>query len=135
MITDVSNGQFLSIILGRYPNVFDGFFVNIVRVGETSGTLAQNLLYLAEELKKAYDLKNKVRSVMIYTLIICIATVVLVSFLVFFAFPKTLPLFASLNVELPLPTKILITVSSFLIANGLYVLVGAVLSLIALRVF
>jgi type IV pilus assembly protein PilC len=133
MITDVTNGQFLAASLERFPNVFDGFFINIVRVGETSGTLAQNLLYLAEELKKAYDLKSKIRSAMIYPIIIMIATVVLVSFLVFFAFPKILPLFASLSVELPLPTKILITVSSFFIANGLSVLVGVILFFVALR--
>jgi type IV pilus assembly protein PilC len=134
MIIDVSNGQFLAASLERFPNVFDGFFINIVRVGETSGTLAQNLLYLAEELKKSHDLKNKVRSAMIYPMIIMIATVILVSFLIFFAFPKILPLFASLNVELPLPTKILIAVSSFMVANGLYVLVGAVVLAIGIRV-
>ncbi len=133
MITDVSGGQFLAASLERFPNVFDGFFTNIVRVGETSGTLSQNLLYLAEELKKSHDLKNKIRSAMIYPIIIMIATVVLVSFLIFFAFPKILPLFASLNVELPLPTKILIAVSSFMLANGLSVLVGVVLFAIGLR--
>lgn len=123
VIKDVSNGQFLATSLSRYPDVFDNFFVNVVRVGETSGTLADNLLYLAEELKKSRLLKNKIRSAMVYPFIIMIATTALVSFLIFFAFPKILPLFASLKIPLPLPTRILIAVSSFLIANGLWVLV------------
>lgn len=133
IIIDVSNGQFLATSLERFPEVFDGFFVNIIRVGETSGTLAANLLYLSEELKKADDLKKKVRSAMIYPIIIMIATVSLISFLVFFAFPKILPLFASLNVDLPLPTKILIAISSFFLANGLWVLGGIVIVIVGLR--
>ncbi|MDO8537151.1 MAG: type II secretion system F family protein [bacterium] len=134
IIRDVSDGQFLATSMERAPHVFDGFFVNIVRVGETSGTLAANLLYLAEELKKSHDLKSKIRSAMIYPVIIMIATITLISFLVFFAFPKILPLFASLHVELPLPTRILIAVSSFLLASGLWVLGGVAIALIGLRV-
>ncbi|MDP2599073.1 MAG: type II secretion system F family protein, partial [Candidatus Liptonbacteria bacterium] len=131
---DVSNGQFLAASLARFPAVFDGFFVNVVRVGEASGTLASNLLYLADELKKAHDLKSKVRSAMVYPVIIMFATIGLTSFLVFFAFPKILPIFASLHVELPITTRILILTSSFLLANGLYVLAGLVIFAIVLRI-
>lgn len=133
VIADVSNGQFLAASLARFPNVFDGFFINIVRVGEASGTLSQNLLYLAQEMKKSYDLKNKIRSAMIYPVIIMFATATLTSFLVFFAFPKILPIFASLHVELPLPTKILIAVSSFALENGLYLAGGIIAALIGFR--
>lgn len=134
IIIDVSNGQFLATSLARFPNAFDEFFVNVVKVGETSGTLADNLYYLADELKKANDLKRKIRSAMVYPVIIMFATVALTSFLVFFAFPKILPLFASLNVELPLPTLILIAISSFLLANGFFVLGAIVIFAIGIRV-
>ena len=134
IISDVSNGQFLAVSMQRLPNVFDSFFVNIVRVGEASGTLAANLAYLADEMKKSQELRNKVKSAMIYPVIVAIATVALVSFLIFFAFPKILPLFASLNVPLPLPTKILIVVASFLIANGALVAAGLVVFFVGLKV-
>lgn len=134
IMIDVANGQFLATSLERFPEVFDSFFVSIVKVGEASGTLASNLLYVAEEMKKSHDLKNKIRSAMIYPLIIMLATVVLVSFLVFFVFPKILPIFASLHVQLPLPTKILIIVAEFLIANGLWILVGLIAFFIGARI-
>ncbi|MEK7195364.1 MAG: type II secretion system F family protein [Patescibacteria group bacterium] len=133
LIVDVSNGQFLAASMERFPHVFNSFFVNIVRVGEASGTLADNLLYLSSELKKTRDLKNKIRSAMIYPIIVMIATVVLVSFLIFFAFPKILPILSSLNVPLPLPTKILMVISQFLIDNGLYVIIGLVIFGILMR--
>lgn len=134
VIIDVSNGQFLATSLERFPEVFDGFFVNIVRVGEASGTLAGNLLYLAEEMKKSHDLINKVRSAMVYPLIIMLATVSLTSFLVFFVFPKILPIFASLHVQLPLPTKILIVVAEFFLANFPWILAGLIVVFMGLKI-
>ncbi len=134
IIIDVGNGQFLAASLSKYPHVFDDFFVSIVQVGEASGTLTQNLAYLADELKKSHDLKNKIRSVMIYPIIIMVATSGLVSFLAFFAFPKILPLFASLHVQLPLSTRILIFTASFLLTNGLYVAVGLIVLFIAVKI-
>ena len=52
LIGDVQNGHFLSVGLEKYRGIFGDFFINLVRVGETSGTLANNLKYLSEELKK-----------------------------------------------------------------------------------
>src|SRR3989338_2609146 len=52
LILDVKNGHFLSDGLRRYRYIFGDFFINLVKVGETSGTLGENLKYLSEELKK-----------------------------------------------------------------------------------
>lgn len=134
IVIDISNGQFLATSLARFPEVFDGFFVSIVKVGESSGTLASNLLYVAEEMKKSHDLKNRIRSAMVYPFIIMLATITLTSFLVFFVFPKILPIFAILHVQLPLPTRILIAVAEFLISKGLWIIVGLVGFFIGARV-
>lgn len=134
VIVDIGNGQFLANSLSRYPHVFDDFFISIVRVGETSGTLAQNLVYLADELKKSQDLRSKVRSAMIYPIIIMFATSGLVSFLVFFAFPKILPLFASLHVELPVTTRILIAIASFFLNYWQYLIGGLIALFIIVKV-
>ncbi len=134
LIDNVSNGQFLSASMERFPHIFDSFFVNVVRVGETSGTLATNLAYLADELKKAQDLKNKIRSAMVYPVIIMVATVVLTGFLIFSVFPKILPIFSSLHIKLPISTKILIAISQFLLVNGLNLLIGLIIFFIAFRI-
>ncbi len=126
LIADVKNGHFLSAGLERYPNVFGDFFINLVRVGETSGTLSENLQYLTEELKKKDELKKKVRGAMIYPIVIMFATLGITSLMTFVIFPKILPILRSLNVKLPLVTTIFITISSFMIKYGVWVFAGVV---------
>src|SRR3990167_402639 len=70
LILDLKNGHYLADGLARYQNIFGDFFINLVRVGEASGTLGENLKYLAEELKKKEELKSKVKGAMIYPIII-----------------------------------------------------------------
>ena len=132
VITDLENGQFLSESLGRFQNTFGELFINVTKLGEISGTLPENLEYLAEEIKKKADLKSKVKSALIYPLIIFIATIGVTGVLVLFVLPKILPIFASLNVKLPLTTRILIATTNFINANYIWIILGAVLIIIAL---
>lgn len=124
LIADVDKGQSLADGLESHRHVFGDFFINIIRVGETSGTLAQNLIYLAEELKKAKDLKAKIRSAMIYPMVILVATVAITAFLTFVVFPKIIPVFSGLNIKLPATTRILIEVLEFSKAQGWKVILG-----------
>ena len=70
---EVNNGHLLSDGLNLYQKTFGDFFISIIRIGELSGTLTTNLVYLAEELKKAKVLQNKVRSAMVYPGIVFVA--------------------------------------------------------------
>lgn len=133
LVTTISNGQSLADGLKPYRKSFGEFFLSIVQVGEASGTLAENLLYLAEELRKRKALHGKVRSAMIYPIILLVMTMVITSFLTFFVFPKVMPIFSSLNVELPVTTQMLISLLSFLRAYGAWVLAGFVALIIAYR--
>lgn len=126
LILDLKNGHFLSAGLERYRNVFGDFFINLIRVGEASGTLSENLKYLAEELKKKDELKKKVKGAMAYPVVIFMATIGITSIMVFIIFPKILPVLTSLNVELPLVTRAFIAVSQFFIKYGYLVGVGLV---------
>lgn len=116
-ISDVQRGQFLSNSLNKFKNVFGEFFVNIIRVGELTGKLPENLDKLADELVQIGALKRKIITTMIYPTFIITTMVVLVIFVLYFVFPKILPIFENLGVELPLTTKIFIKVSYFLINN------------------
>src|ERR1700722_10584276 len=104
LMDSVNNGKFLADGLAKYEYLFGVFFVNIVRVGESSGTLSKNLLYLADELRRSKDLQGKVRSAMVYPAVILCATIAVTGFLTFFVFPKLIPVFASMNAKLPLTT-------------------------------
>jgi type II secretory pathway component PulF len=134
LMDDVNNGKFLADGLEKYEHLFGPFFVNIVRVGESSGTLSKNLLYLADELGRQKELQGKVRSAMIYPLVILCATLGVAGFLTFYVFPKLIPVFGSLNVQLPITTRVLLTTLDFLRNYGLYVLGGLILFIIVARI-
>lgn len=133
VMEDVNNGKFLADALGKFEYLFGSFFVNIIRVGESSGTLAKNFLYLADELKKSKSLQSKVRSAMIYPLMIFAATVGVTGFLTFYVFPKLLPMFTNLNVKLPATTVVMISTLEFLRVYFAYIIAGAVVLIIGIR--
>ncbi|QQR65041.1 type II secretion system F family protein [Candidatus Kaiserbacteria bacterium] len=136
IIQDVSAGQFLSTSLARYEHLFGEFTINIIRIGENNGILSENLIYLADELAKKQALKRKVQSALVYPVFITIATLGVTSLLVMFIFPKIMPIFISLNIALPLTTRILLAISVYLETWGLvtfFGLIGAVLVFIISR--
>src|SRR3989344_3822234 len=122
LAANVKNGQFLSEGLKKHHRMFGDFFINIVHVGEISGTLAENLEYLAESLKRKRELESKVKGALIYPIIILLATTGITAGMTFFIFPKILPIFKSLRVDLPLVTRIFIAVSTFMINHGVFVM-------------
>src|SRR3989344_3119150 len=124
IISDVSNGQTLAMSLARFKGVFGNFTINIIKAGESSGTLTQNLNYLADELKKKEVLRGKIMSSLLYPFIVTIATFSITGFLIVYIFPKITPIFQSLKAELPLSTRILMYITDVLKNNGWYILSG-----------
>jgi len=122
VIGDVANGQALSKSLSRFSNMFNDFTINIIQIGETSGILSQNLNYLAEELKKKQMLRRKIVSAIIYPALVTMATLGITAFLMIYLFPKIIPIFVSLHVDLPMSTRIVIALSSFLTNWGIWFL-------------
>ena len=126
VVADVSGGHFLSTALAKHRKLFGDFAINIIRVGETGGSLPENLNYLAEDLKKKQELRKKVMSAMFYPIFIVVATLGIVALLTVVVFPKVLPIFSSLNVPLPVTTKILIQVSHLCLTYGWFILLGLI---------
>ncbi|MBI4160258.1 type II secretion system F family protein [Candidatus Wolfebacteria bacterium] len=136
MLRDIEGGQFLSDSLRRARGSFGDLFINIVRIGEMSGSLATNLEYLAVEMRKSQQLRSKVISAMIYPLIILIATLAITVGLLLFVFPKILPILATSKAALPLPTRMLIATGDVFNHYSLYLLagmIGVVVGFFALR--
>lgn len=115
-------GQSFHSTLQRYPNVFSTFFINLVRVGESSGKLDETLEYLLVQQERDYDLRSKARGAMIYPLIILGALLVMVTLMLTFVIPKVASVLNQYKVELPLTTRILLALSNFLVHYGLYLL-------------
>ncbi|MEK7140656.1 MAG: type II secretion system F family protein, partial [Patescibacteria group bacterium] len=131
IVSDLANGQTLAGSLARFKGVFGNFAINIIKAGESSGTLTANLNYLADELKKKEMLRNKILSAMLYPLIITVATFGITGLLIVYIFPKILPIFQSLNAKLPLSTRIIIFLSDIIRNYGIYILIGLIVLSIA----
>ena len=131
LIEDVRNGNYLSVGMERYKNVFGEFFINLVRVGETSGTLSENFRYLATELGKQGELQKKIRGAMAYPVIILFATFGITGIMAFFVFPKILPVLKSLNTTLPWTTRVFISITQTLTNYGVWMLLGILVIVVA----
>lgn len=133
IIFDMSNGQSLSISLKKFQTKFGIFSINIIHAGEQSGTLVLNLSYLADELRKKQILKKKIWGALLYPLIVTIATFGITTFLAIYIFPKIIPIFASLNAELPLSTRIVMWLT-ILIKNHWILILFCLMSVILILI-
>lgn len=114
-ITDeVDGGASLSQTLARYPHVFNHFFVNMVRSGETSGRLDEVLNYLADQLERDYELMSKIKGAMTYPVFIVGALVVVGAIMMIVVIPKLTAVLIESGQELPFATRALIGTSDFL---------------------
>lgn len=122
VVADVSSGQFLYTSFSKHRTLFGDFAINLIRVGEYSGTLSANLSYLADELKKKQVLKSKIIGALLYPICITVGTIGLTALLIIYVFPKILPIFTSLHVSLPMSTRMVIGLSQFLATFGVWCL-------------
>lgn len=128
----VEKGDALSSALARYPKVFSPFFINMVQVGEVSGTLEKNLEEVSVQMKKEHALLSKVKSALAYPIVIVVAVIGIGIMMIIYVLPSILSLFKDMDVELPLATKILIAISTGLIDYGIYIAIGAAVFAIGL---
>ncbi len=122
MATEIRGGARLSSVMAKYPNIFDNFYLNMVRAGETSGKLDEVLSYLADEQEKNYALKSKIRGSMIYPIFVLVAVFVIGAVMMTFVIPKMLVVLVEAGVSLPLTTRILLAISNFLTHNWYFLL-------------
>jgi type IV pilus assembly protein PilC len=108
---DVERGSSLSASMSKHPKVFNKLFVSMVRAGETGGQLDTVLVRVADTFEADYKLRQKVKSAMTYPVVVAGIAVLLVSVMLMFIVPTFANMFTDLGGELPLPTKILMTIS------------------------
>lgn len=108
---DIEEGRALSAALAEHP-AFPRLYIAMVRAGETAGLLDSVLLRIAETLEKDLSLRRKIKSAMTYPVVVLILAVLLTIVMLLFIVPTFVGMFQSLGGELPLPTKILLFLSS-----------------------
>jgi len=114
VVYDVESGQTLADAMRKHPKAFSDLFVNMVAAGEAGGILDTILLRLAQFLEKNDAIVRKVKGAMVYPAVIMSVAVIAVAVLLIFVIPTFENMFASVNLELPLPTRIVIGASDVL---------------------
>jgi len=125
---DVEAGTSLSNAFAKYPDIFSTFFVAMIKAGEVSGNLSEQLTYLADYLEKNYYLSGKIKGAMVYPAMIIIVVVVVLFLLSYFVLPNLLSMLETSGTELPLMTQIVIAVTNFIRGpGGILMILGMVL--------
>ncbi|MEO8199315.1 MAG: type II secretion system F family protein [Gemmatimonadota bacterium] len=126
VVYDVESGNTLADAFRKHPKAYTDLYVNMVAAGEAGGILDTILLRLATFLEKNDALVRKVKSAMIYPGVIFSVAAIAVAVLLIFVIPTFQNMFASVNLELPLPTRIVIGASDLLIGYW-WVIVGVII--------
>jgi type IV pilus assembly protein PilC len=120
----LENGVSLNSAISEEEGSFGKIFMSLVRAGEMSGSLSENLEFLAVWLERDSTLRKEINGVLLYPKIVFSAVILLAAGLTIFVLPKLVPMFTSLHVELPLITKIVLAISVFAQQYWLLVIVA-----------
>jgi type IV pilus assembly protein PilC len=123
ILLDLEEGSSFANSLSKYPDIFPPIYVSLVKAGESSGLLDKIFLRLANNLEKQMKLKGKVKSALMYPAIVITLMVVVMAIMIMMVIPQLTQLYASLDAELPTPTKIVIALSDIL-KNFLPIVIG-----------
>ena len=131
----IVEGNSFASSLTLYPSVFSQIYINMVRAGETSGTLEIVLQRLADIMEKQQELKSRIQTAMAYPILMTAIGTLVLFFLMTFVVPNITTIFEDMNQALPAPTRFLIAASDIFKDYWWLLLVAAIAALVALKVF
>jgi type IV pilus assembly protein PilC len=132
----VEGGSTLSAAMRQFEKIFDNLYVNMVEAGETGGILDIILQRLSTYIEKNVKLKRAVKSALIYPVVVLVVAAGVITLLLWKVVPIFTTLFVSLDVDLPLPTRIVIGLSHFVGSIfGFLMLVAVIAACIGLKVW
>src|SRR3989344_3093045 len=123
ILEDVEGGISFADALAKHPTVFDNLYTQLVRAGEVGGVLDEILARLADNMEKSQSFRNKTKGAMIYPVIVLLAMVAVGFIMMIFVIPKLTAMYTDFGAELPLATRALIGLSSFM-KNFWWLMIG-----------
>lgn len=115
VIEDIKNGLSYAEALSAYPRIFSTFFVGMIEVGEAGGLLAEMHRKLTLHIQQSMDLKRKMLFASIYPAFVLLATILGITTILVYAFPRIADIYNSHNVQLPFISQLMLAISGFLI--------------------
>jgi type IV pilus assembly protein PilC len=110
---DIEGGRDLSSSLEKHPDAFDPVYVALVKAGESAGVLEKVLTRLANNLERQKEFQGKIKSAMIYPAIVILGMIVVAAIMIIFVIPKMTTIYEEFQAQLPLPTRVLLSISKF----------------------
>lgn len=108
----IETGASVSEAFEPYRSVFGDFFMGMLEAGQTGGKMGQTLMTAAEYYEKQLEVRNKIRGAFVYPAVVALLCAVILSAIVIFVIPVFQKLYHQLHIQLPVPTQILILISS-----------------------
>ncbi len=130
----IQKGVSLAESMRKFPKVFSPIVVSIIEVGEQGGGLDQNLLFLADYLKKKNDLQKKINGALLYPMIVFFLTAVEMSGVIFFILPKMEKLFLTFK-NIPAYVILIMNITTFVRTNWYWLLLGVILLGILIAIY
>ncbi|MGI6705451.1 MAG: type II secretion system F family protein [Clostridia bacterium] len=132
---DLQTGMTLSESLAKFEGQLSGLLIHMIEAGEVSGELEMSLERMADHFEKEYKLRQKVRSALIYPIIVSIVALTAVYFLIANVVPSFVNIFNSNSIPLPAATRMLLSISSFLDKNGAILFFFLVVMIVFIKLF
>lgn len=129
---DLMQGNHIYKTLSRFPKSFDKVTVSVIKASEEAGTLDQALADLATNIKKEMEFSGKIKSAMLYPMVIMVVFFGVLLMILVVVIPKISLVFSNLKMNLPLPTRILIFMSNAILNNTLLVVGGFIITITVL---
>jgi MSHA biogenesis protein MshG len=131
----LDTGLDLTSALRRHPKVFSPLYVNMVQVGETTGSLQEVFLQLAIYLEREKDTRDRIKSATRYPIFVVAAIFIAIFIINLFVVPTFAKVYAGFKIELPLATKILIATSNFTVAYWPVIVIGVITAIFSIRYY
>ena len=124
----VDGGSAFSEALQPYENTFGSVYIQMVKAGEKGGKLDEVLIRLSEQLQKDADIRSKIRSALMYPVIVVALMIGVMVVIMVFVIPRLKDVFIGAGVELPMATQVLIAVSNFFVNFGWWIALAVVIA-------
>ncbi|HVF69271.1 MAG TPA: type II secretion system F family protein [Xanthomonadales bacterium] len=121
---DLMQGQHVAVSFAKFPRIFDKVTVNIIKASEEAGTLDETLKDIKDNIKKDIEFNNKIKSALIYPMFIMVVFLAVLTMILVVVVPKISTVFVRMDVELPMPTKIMIFMSNALLTYTIPLILG-----------
>ncbi len=129
---DIADGSSVNKALAKQSHIFSSFYINMVAAGEESGKLSETFIYLSDYLDRSYEISSKAKTAFIYPAFVISVFIIVIYLMLTMVIPNIAGILIDSGQDLPLPTVIILALSSFMTDYGIYLIIILIIGAISL---